>query len=174
MEYFADDSNDPTYLTTLSKPIWDFAITLDAIGTTPVLSASFEEDPSRFSIPGGPTSPSQYQSYANMLLSTLLSDTSDVSLTGVGSLGETFKIFNPVTLFTATYTAAISGPGAPDPNVPNAIDFEYGVGAGVSVVPEPATWALMLFGFGAAGAGLRHRRRPALNRIGRRGAPNLG
>ena len=29
-------------------------------------------------------------------------------------------------------------------------------------VPEPATWAMMLFGFGAIGVGLRRRRTPAL------------
>ena len=30
---------------------------------------------------------------------------------------------------------------------------------GVAAVPEPGTWALMLVGFGAAGASLRRRRR---------------
>ena len=37
--------------------------------------------------------------------------------------------------------------------------------AGVPPVPEPATWAMMLLGFGAAGFALRRRRRPALLQI---------
>lgn len=34
-------------------------------------------------------------------------------------------------------------------------------GANASAVPEPATWGLMLLGFGAVGAGARYRRRRA-------------
>ena len=30
-------------------------------------------------------------------------------------------------------------------------------------VPEPATWAMMLLGFGAIGAGMRHRRKPSVS-----------
>lgn len=30
-------------------------------------------------------------------------------------------------------------------------------------VPEPATWAMMVLGFGVAGAALRHRRKPAVS-----------
>ena len=37
--------------------------------------------------------------------------------------------------------------------------------AGVPPVPEPATWMMMLLGFGAAGFALRRRRRPALMQI---------
>ena len=36
------------------------------------------------------------------------------------------------------------------------------VGSGLSAAPEPATWAMMIGGFGAAGAGLRRRRAAAL------------
>ena len=32
-------------------------------------------------------------------------------------------------------------------------------------IPEPATWALMLLGFGVAGFAMRHRRRPSLLQI---------
>jgi hypothetical protein len=35
----------------------------------------------------------------------------------------------------------------------------------VAAVPEPATWALMLFGFGGIGLAMRRRRRPALAQI---------
>ena len=37
--------------------------------------------------------------------------------------------------------------------------------AGVPPVPEPATWAMMLLGFGAAGLAMRRKRRPALAQI---------
>lgn len=37
--------------------------------------------------------------------------------------------------------------------------------AGVPPVPEPATWAMMLLGFGAAGLVMRRRRRPTLAQI---------
>ena len=49
------------------------------------------------------------------------------------------------------------------------IDFngDYGgdstaLNFGVSAVPEPATWAMMLLGFGMVGFGLRSRKRPAV------------
>lgn len=37
--------------------------------------------------------------------------------------------------------------------------------AGVPAVPEPATWAMMLFGFGAVGFSMRRRRQPLLAQI---------
>jgi hypothetical protein len=46
-----------------------------------------------------------------------------------------------------------------DPGIENAKQFRV---EGVSGVPEPTTWAMMILGFGAVGAMLRHaRRRPA-------------
>ncbi|NUR45336.1 MAG: PEP-CTERM sorting domain-containing protein [Sphingomonas sp.] len=35
----------------------------------------------------------------------------------------------------------------------------------VTPVPEPATWALMLLGFGGVGLALRRRRKPALAQV---------
>jgi hypothetical protein len=149
IDFFADDSNDSTFLSTHSNPIYDFSITLDGTGSSPVLSAFFTYDPSRLSIPGAPTNPSLYQSYADFLLRALLSDTTNVSLTNVGTFGETLTINNLVTLFSGTYTAAISTPGAEDPNYSGHVDYTFGVVAGVSTVSEPST--LILVGMVAFG-----------------------
>ena len=46
-----------------------------------------------------------------------------------------------------------AAPGAPDTLIGVAVEH-----ASVTAVPEPATWALMIGGFGLAGAGLRRRR----------------
>jgi hypothetical protein len=35
----------------------------------------------------------------------------------------------------------------------------------INPVPEPATWALMLLGFGGIGMALRRRRKPALAQL---------
>lgn len=51
-------------------------------------------------------------------------------------------------------TLAVNGLSGGD----QALDIRVKVGAGATVVPEPATWAMMIMGFGAAGAVLRRRR----------------
>ena len=51
-----------------------------------------------------------------------------------------------------------TGPGAPDPNR-YSLSFSNGVGNGApSALPEPASWALMIAGFGAIGGTLRRQR----------------
>lgn len=41
-------------------------------------------------------------------------------------------------------------------------DIRYNVASNLVAVPEPTTWAMMIFGFGAIGAATRKRRRPNL------------
>jgi hypothetical protein len=41
----------------------------------------------------------------------------------------------------------------------------FGGNVSFSAVPEPATWGMMLLGFGAVGYAMRRRRRPALVQI---------
>lgn len=65
----------------------------------------------------------------------------------VGYSGTAFYAFNAgAGLDTFTFNL---------PGLSNARLYSTG-----GVIPEPATWALMILGFGGAGAVLRHRRRP--------------
>ncbi len=62
--------------------------------------------------------------------------------------------------FSGTYVLAAGDKLTFD--VTNAGAYEYdstGLSATISAVPEPATWAMMLLGFGGLGAVLRHSRR---------------
>lgn len=62
---------------------------------------------------------------------------------GYGPQGHAITILNPVQLF-----------GGRNGTTPLALTQSFAVAA----VPEPATWAMMIIGFGAAGAVLRRRR----------------
>ncbi|MFL6760111.1 PEPxxWA-CTERM sorting domain-containing protein [Sphingomonas sp.] len=59
------------------------------------------------------------------------------------------------TWYRFTYTANMATPG----NLAGTANFY------VATVPEPATWALMLLGFGGMGFALRRRRRPVLAQL---------
>ncbi|MGK6323708.1 DUF4394 domain-containing protein [Sphingomonas sp. DT-51] len=86
-------------------------------------------------------------------------------LTTVGSLGQnlgsrtSFDIsgsdafaFNGSTLYNVNLsTGAVSSLGRTDRNL-------FGIAIGPSAVPEPATWAMMILGFGVVGYSLRRRR----------------
>jgi hypothetical protein len=61
----------------------------------------------------------------------------------------------PVTgLLAGTYTLTIMGNTGTDTQIGGHIDIQ--------AVPEPATWAMMLLGFGAVGFAMRRRRAPVL------------
>lgn len=44
---------------------------------------------------------------------------------------------------------------------PTPVSFSFGVRSGLGTVPEPASWAMLVTGFGLCGAGLRRRRQLA-------------
>jgi hypothetical protein len=63
---------------------------------------------------------------------------------------------------TAAYTLMLGGPVHRD----NLLDFQFIEAPVAGVVPEPSTWAMMIVGFGLAGAGLRMRRLHAAGKSG--------
>jgi PEP-CTERM motif len=62
-----------------------------------------------------------------------------------------------VGLLAGQYTLTIAGTAGPNGVLGGHVD--------IRAVPEPATWAMMLLGFGAAGFALRRRRRPVLTQV---------
>ncbi len=87
-----------------------------------------------------------------------------------GSLAQSFNLSNPAATFPASSYQAFSygfvGMGAATTvrfaNTQNAFQHfadldDVSLDVTSAAIPEPTTWALMLIGFGAAGAMLRHR-----------------
>jgi hypothetical protein len=77
---------------------------------------------------------------------------------GFGFLNGSFPPFGDLN-FNAnidnTYRFDLSAGG-------NTVTTFAQVGAGAGAVPEPATWAMMLLGFGAVGVSIRRQRKPVL------------
>jgi hypothetical protein len=133
MEYFADDSNDPTFATTQSNPIWDFSISLDTFNGAPELLAAFTYDSSRLTLSGSSRT-------GSALLANLLSQTGVTYTTDLDS--AVLTIPNSVQLFSGSYTAYLT-PTSADPEASTDIDFSFGTAA-ASLVPEPCTGSLAL------------------------------
>lgn len=90
------------------------------------------------------------QSYNVLLNSNLLGTFSTVN-------GQAFGLntINLNTLAAGTYTLTFAGLATTD-------DTAFIDKVSLSAVPEPATWAMMLLGFGLVGAGLRSRRKQSV------------
>jgi PEP-CTERM motif len=70
---------------------------------------------------------------------------------------EFWRLANPITLDPSTYTLTINGNNSGAGSLGGSITIRPSV-----AVPEPATWTMMLLGFGAVGYAMRRRRRPTL------------
>jgi hypothetical protein len=78
------------------------------------------------------------------------------SAAGSGATGSLTSALLPDTWYTFQYSGTLATAG----NVSGPASF-YAAAA----VPEPATWGLMLLGFGGIGMALRRRRRPRLAQV---------
>jgi hypothetical protein len=96
-------------------------------------------------------------------------DITSAFVTGTGILGQLDLIANPfntdlienyalagVPLGAGTYTLTVQGTRGDSGSFGGNVSFQ------AAAVPEPATWGLMLLGFGAIGFQLRRRRRSVL------------
>ena len=73
---------------------------------------------------------------------------------------EFWRLANPVTLGASQYTLAINGNNSGAGSLGGSITIRQ-----ANAVPEPATWAMMLIGFGAVGFAMRRRRAPVLAQV---------
>ena len=96
--------------------------------------------------------------------------TANVSGPNLGATGMDLSVLNamnPASLFlndvpllaNTVYTVTLAG------NAPNPGAFTGNATLTVPAVPEPATWAMMLIGFGAMGFAVRRRSRPVLAQL---------
>ncbi len=91
--------------------------------------------------------------FPNDHLTFTLSDGSSLDATGLAAGHREFIGFTDSNLITSLNITDHTG------GVIDIVDFTV---SGVAGVPEPATWAMMLMGFGGLGATLRRRRAPPL------------
>ena len=71
-----------------------------------------------------------------------------------GSSGSTTATMSPITLLAGSYTLTVNGTVSGAPSL-----YTGNLSFAQSTAPEPATWGLMVLGFGAVGGALRTSRR---------------
>jgi hypothetical protein len=109
---------------------------------------------------------SPFSSGVNAFLNLTSGQTGTLDFTAVGSSSPLFS-FNLSGLFTANGQGALPGGGVTLTNATQIDGTTIAAGstgtlAVTAAVPEPATWAMMLVGFGAMGVSMRRRRSTAL------------
>jgi hypothetical protein len=133
------------------------------------MSTNTATDPMTFSNFSGPVSAVGGLFFSSNLAGAF-TPSSQITLLVTDSLGNlTEVVLNPTTSsfrgFTSTATISSLTVTAFNPVVgsnplwPSVNNLTLATAASVAAVPEPGTWAMMLLGFGAIGASMRHGRR---------------
>ena len=91
----------------------------------------------------------------NVNISSILLDGTH-SFVGTSGIVETWYL-NPVTIGAGAHTIVVSGTSNGTPRVPAS----YAGTLNVAAVPEPASWGMLIAGFGIVGGSMRARRRQA-------------
>jgi hypothetical protein len=104
----------------------------------------------------------------NLFGGTQLADATSVTIHALDALGNPFDLVVPIgngeNFFSALATngeriASISFNSGNTTGVTDIRQIRINLGENLQAVPEPATWAMMLLGFGAAGMAMRRTRR---------------
>ncbi len=96
----------------------------------------------------------------------------DADFVGFSDFPQTFNVYEGGLSIVDIYGRIVGDSTVKLSSIEIAPGFESGgfVGSGVGSVPEPTSWALMVGGFGLAGASLRRRRMPVTNGLARSGS----
>lgn len=110
--------------------------------------------------PGGPVSGIFAINFANDGFQGTLNGTNSPTATpGIFSPNFTYDILSGTGRFLGA-TGTFLGTGSIDARVPpSQLNFVFNGRINAPAVPEPATWVMMLLGFGGIGAAMRRRRR---------------
>jgi hypothetical protein len=92
-------------------------------------------------------------------LGTLTGGATSSATPGIADVAWTFTILQGTGRFLGA-TGTFAGAGTTDARVrPAIVNLGFNGSINAPAVPEPATWAMLLLGFGAVGAALRRHRR---------------
>ena len=113
----------------------------------------------------------EVQTFTNAQVSSIFLEGHDIDFTSVlldgwalimtdgdGDGTETWALSPGVTLAAGPHTLFVNGDIV-------GTSGSFGGNINITAVPEPATWAMMLLGFGAVGFAMRRRRQPMLAQL---------
>jgi hypothetical protein len=138
----------------------DSTVTLDQAYTVPVGPARtyFLQYLDGASFPGGDTGVEGTFTFFNGGTEVAQYSYDSTTSNGLAAFAAVFAPSNPSFTFTS-FTDDLTITSLATPGTLDSSSFEYDLLS--NAVPEPATWGLMLFGFGLAGASLRRAKRAA-------------